>query len=208
MRIVTEQTRFQLKLAQVVLWLGVVIGAAQIWSCLAALLEHRGVALPDFLGAGDPSVTASLQQGVLALPDIAEPEVTEPVTATAAWSGFDALRTSDVLLMVAPRFVAGACTVAGALLLLRIVRSPEVFTHANAVRLGWLGLVIALGGLLSPSLSAVGSRIILDGTALAPYTRTIASMSLVPLLVAALVLGLAYLWEHGVKLARDSDGLV
>ena len=138
--------------------------------------------------------------------------ITPPVQATVAWPGYDGFSSVEMLVWVAPGLIASLAVIAGSWLLLRVVRSArtgEVFTMANAVRLRWLAAVIAVGGLAHNALAGWGPTWILSNSAAADYLDTTTyTMSVAPLFVGLVIAAVAIIWEHGVRLARDADGLV
>ena len=135
-----------------------------------------------------------------------------PVEATVAWGDSGGLTQVELLVWQAPALIASIGVIVGSWLLLRVVRSArvgEVFTMANAVRLRWLAAVIGVAGIGYEALASWGSNWILANSAAGPHLDTSTySMSLVPILAALVVAAVAVIWEHGVRLARDTDGLV
>lgn len=80
---------------------------------------------------------------------------------------------------------------------------------ANAGRLRWLAAVIAVGGLTHNALAGWGPNWILSNSAAAAYLDTTTyTMSFAPLFVGLVIAAVAIIWEHGVRLALDADGLV
>ena len=134
-----------------------------------------------------------------------------PVQAHVWWAGFD-LTTMEMIAWLAPPVLAAVCVIWGSWLLLRLVRSAragEVFTLRNAVRLRWLAAIIGVGGLLHNALDAWGTAWILGRSAAASHLDTSSmTVNIAPVWVSLVVAALAVIWEHGVRLARDADGLV
>ncbi len=135
--------------------------------------------------------------------------ISPPIRPTV---NFPALSDGQNLVRLAPALLLALGLIAGSWLLLRIVRSAragEVFTMANAVRLRWLAVVIGVGGLLHNAIAALGPNWILSQSAAAAYLDTSAvTISFAPVSLALIIAALAVIWEHGVRLAQDADGLV
>lgn len=138
--------------------------------------------------------------------------ITPPVQATVSWPGYDGFSPAEMLVWVAPALIGSAAVIAGSWLLLRVVRSArtgEVFTMSNAVRLRWLAVVIAVGGLIHNAFAGWGPNWILSNSAAADHLDTSTyTMSVAPLFVGLVIAAVAIIWEHGVRLASDADGLV
>lgn len=112
------------------------------------------------------------------------------------------------------RLVGGLALLGGAILLrplLLSVADGTAFAAGNARRLTILAVVIAVAGPLAPLLPQLSGVLVLDRLGLAGdgiFATTSPTLTLEPLLVAALVLVLAAAFRAGEQLARDSDGLV
>jgi hypothetical protein len=231
------ERRAALLLTESVLWLCLAMGAVGLLGVIRNLLAFGSLisvrlprptalfgrlytpSLPATIDATDPE----LHLPVLAWDDTANGTVdaatgltpvsiSPPVTAQVVWPGPDALTPAEMLVWVAPPLVAAIGMIAGSWLLLRVVRSArkgEVFTMANAVRLRWLAGVVAVTGIVHNGLESWGSNWILGRSAAAAHLDTSTfTLSLAPVWVGLILAGLAVIWEHGVRLARDADGLV
>ena len=135
-----------------------------------------------------------------------------PVRAVVEWPGFTTLTPMETIVWLSPAWIAAVGVLVGSWLLLRIARSArkgEVFTLPNAHRLRWLALLIAVAGLAHNAVASWGPIWILTRSAAASHLETDHwTMSFSPALFALVVAALAVIWEGGVRLAQDSDGLI
>ncbi len=93
-------------------------------------------------------------------------------------------------------------------LLWRIVRTvPPVFTPANTRRLVHIGLIVAIGGSGVQLLSFAAHQAIVARSAAAGILEVVFSFSFTPLMIGAIVLLLAAVFRHGVRLQADLDAL-
>jgi hypothetical protein len=96
-------------------------------------------------------------------------------------------------------------------LLWRIVRTvptAEVFTPANAGRMAWIGLTVAVGGSAVQLLGYAAHKAIIARSAAAGIVDVAFSFSFLPVVVGAVVLLLAEVFRQGIRLRADVDGLV
>lgn len=223
----TTERHAALALAEGALWLTLVGG---ILSVVAAAREAAWILLGwDWLGRGTKvaSLPATLNAAGLEQTDLPHLEWTDSNGTVDAATGRPpveiggpvevdvtlwGLTAGEDLARLAPSMMLAVGVVAASWLLLRIVRSAragEVFTMANAYRLRWLACVTGIGGLAHNAIAAFGPNWILSRSAVAEYVDTSTyTMSFAPVIVFLVLAALAVIWEHGVRLARDADGLV
>jgi hypothetical protein len=106
------------------------------------------------------------------------------------------------------------CVAAGALALaqvLRTVRAGRPFARRNATWLGVVGVAVLVGGCLAPVLRDAAAVAAIDHLGLTgedlPFLTQL-SVPLTPVLLAAVVLGVAEAFRRGAAMADDVDGLV
>lgn len=110
--------------------------------------------------------------------------------------------------------VGGLALTVGAILVYPVLLSISTgspFATGNARRFTLLAFLIAVAGTLIPLLPQLAGLLMLDRLGLADdgiFATAVPSLSLEPLLVAALVLAFAAAFRAGEQLVRDTDGLV
>jgi hypothetical protein len=109
--------------------------------------------------------------------------------------------------------VVAVCVGLGAVLLRRLLLSiaeGRPFEPGNAARIAGIAGLVVIGSLSSDLLPRLGTNLVLERIGRAGAESPIVAsprFSLVPLLVAPLLLALAEAFRHGTQLAQDVDGL-
>jgi hypothetical protein len=95
--------------------------------------------------------------------------------------------------------------------LLRTVRAGRPFAKRNATWLAIVAVAVAVGGGIAPAVREAGAVAAVEHLGLmaqdSPFV-TVMSFSLVPLVVAVVILGVAEAFRRGAAMADDVDGLV
>ncbi|MEU3456684.1 DUF2975 domain-containing protein [Micromonospora sp. NPDC006766] len=117
----------------------------------------------------------------------------------------------DRLGFAVPQLAAQALILLVLWLLWRIVRTvptAEVFTAANARRMGGIGVAVAVGGTVVQWLGYALHDGIVGRSAAAGLVDLPFSFSFLPPVIGSVVLLLAEVFRQGVRLRADVDGLV
>ncbi len=110
--------------------------------------------------------------------------------------------------------VLGLCVGAGVLLLRKLLLSVaegRPFEPGNAARIAGIAGLVVVGSLASDFLPVFGTNLVLRRVGLADAGSPVyagSTLSVLPLLVAPLLLALAEAFRRGTELAQDADGLV
>ena len=187
-------------------WNWLLVGPSVPVASLPATLNEAGFGQVQLPAADWIDTVRGTVDAATGLPPV---EVGGPVQVQVSFWG---MSHGESLARLAPSLLLSVGMVLGSWLLLRIVRSAragEVFTMRNAIRLRWLAAVIGIGGLVHNALAAWVPNWILSRSAAATYVDTSTfTISFAPVYVGLLIAALAVIWEHGVRLAEDADGLV
>lgn len=136
-------------------------------------------------------------------------------TRPLAW-----IRVLEALLIVG--MATGALTIIGIVvdrpglglllaLVLSIVRSArhgDPFVRANVRRLWWLAGLFAIGGTSYSVLSGFAEVLMIRRSAVADLAVTRFTVEFLPILVGIAIAGLASVWQVGVGLREDVEGMV
>lgn len=134
------------------------------------------------------------------------PGVTCPCTVKIQTPPLD---PAEQVLARVPGILEAALAGTVALLLLLIVRSTRVgspFTMKNVRRLRAIGGILIVASFLVPVVNNIVATELLDGAA--SGTVFAFTLSFLPALAGAAFFALAWVWNQGVRLAADAEGLV
>jgi len=206
--------------------------AVEVWIAASFLIGPYGwgVDVPRLGGSVPEGVFVMHADGVLAgIPEVGT-DLSWANTSEGAVdvsTGLPAVELSGPYTAVAnflnpSRLEQSAYVVIGALtpilvavvlwILLRVVSSVghgSPFTEANARRLWFLAGLIGIGGTVASAANGWLDSFLISRSAAAPAFRTSqVSLEAWPLLVGLLVAVVAFTWNHGVALEKDTEGLV
>jgi hypothetical protein len=212
-------SRFVLRSLDIVLAIGIGLGTITI----AAVIVDRPAL--DLVGSTDPHVEAELAFPVdfgdrlttfeddggtirdratsqrpveLGAPVIARFTFTDPTTdQRVIWT---------IWHLVGPGVI-----VAGLVIARSIVRSAahgDPFTRANVQRLWKLAALVTFGGLAHSLISGTAATLLIQRSAAADLAPVRFTVGFLPLLLGLTIAALAAVWQQGVALREDADGVI
>lgn len=206
-----------IRLLEALLIVGMVVGALTI---IGIVLDRPGVgvlgdgrpivdaALADPVDLGDRLQTSTDDDGRVHIAGQAPVELGEPVVARFT---FLEPTTDQRVIWVLWQVTAPVLLLIGLGLVLSIVRSArhgDPFVRANVRRLWWLAALFAIGGTGYSMLSGFASVLMIQRSAAADLAVIQFTVEFLPILVGIAIAGLASVWQVGVGLREDVEGMV
>lgn len=206
-----------IRVLEALLIVGMAIGALTI---TGIVLDRPGLGL---LGDGRPTVDAELadpvdlgdrlqtstdDDGRVHIAGQAPVELGEPVVARFT---FVEPTTDQRVVWVLWQVAGPVLLLIGLGLVLSIVRSArhgDPFVRANVQRLWWLAALFAIGGTGYSLLSGFAAVLMIQRSAAADLAVIQFSVEFLPILVGIAIAGLASVWQVGVGLREDVEGMV